>query len=105
MLIAQAKHETGNFTSNLFKQANNAFGMKVPSIRNWLGNGSITLGNETFSTYKDVSTSGRDMLEYLRNMGYKTSYTPQQYVFALKSKGYFTDSYTNYLNGLMSWLN
>jgi hypothetical protein len=78
--------------------------MKVPSIRKWLGNGSITLGNETFSTYKDVSTSGRDMLEYLRNMRYKTIYTPQQYVFALKNKGYFTTSYSNYLNGVLVWL-
>lgn len=105
MLIAQAKHETGNFSSDLFYKANNAFGMKVPTIRKWLGNGSITLGNETFSTYSSPTMSAKDMVEYLRNMNYKTYYTPQQYVFALKNKGYFTDSYSNYLNGILSWLN
>jgi flagellum-specific peptidoglycan hydrolase FlgJ len=33
IVLAQAKLESGNFTSNLFQQNNNMFGMKMPSRR------------------------------------------------------------------------
>ena len=32
-ITAQAAHETGNFTSKIFKENNNLFGMKKPAVR------------------------------------------------------------------------
>jgi len=34
VVLAQARLETGNFTSKVFKENNNLFGMKLPRVRN-----------------------------------------------------------------------
>jgi uncharacterized FlgJ-related protein len=34
IVLAQARLETGNFTSKVFKENNNLFGMKLPRVRN-----------------------------------------------------------------------
>lgn len=49
LIYAQAKHETGNFTSRIFKENKNAFGMRQPSIRENSVSGSA-LGHATFTS-------------------------------------------------------
>ena len=51
VLYAQAVHETGNFTSNLYKNYNNLFGMKPSRAREKYYNSEIDLGSETFASY------------------------------------------------------
>jgi len=105
-VIAQAKHETANFTSNIFKNANNAFGMGVPSIRPFDRQGVFTAQDGTkYSSYSSPSQSARDYILYLDNFNFPVSFTsPELFVLRLQSQGYFTDSYSNYLNGLKRWL-
>jgi len=62
LLQAQAIHETGNFTSRLFKENNNVFGMKIPSIRKTL---NVAPATETFSQFVSIDDSVKDMLFYL----------------------------------------
>jgi len=59
LIVAQAKHETGNFTSRIFKNQNNAFGMKHASKRIQLG---TQIGNQTYRTYKSIEQSTKDLL-------------------------------------------
>lgn len=62
-MYKQAWAETGNFDSNLFFSANNAFGMRVPSVRPSLRSGEyLTSGNGTFSYYSNVTNSILDKI-------------------------------------------
>ena len=51
-LYAQAYHETGGFTSPVFKKNNNLFGMRQPSKRKTLATGS-NLKHATFKNHFD----------------------------------------------------
>lgn len=101
LIIAQAKHETGNFTSSLFRNHNNMFGMKVPVKRKSFRNGETENGFSTFANTKD---SARDFLEYLRSVNFPKNVDSFQYVAALKNRKYFEDALGNYLKGVQSWL-
>jgi hypothetical protein len=100
-IIAQAKHETGNFTSNLFRNHNNMFGMKVPVKRKSFRNGETESG---FSTFESTTDSARDFLEYLRSVNFPKNVDSFQYVAALKNRRYFEDTFGNYLKGVQSWV-
>jgi hypothetical protein len=50
LLLAQAVFETGSFSSNIFNEKNNAFGMKVPNIRKFYGS-SDGSGWAVYSNY------------------------------------------------------
>lgn len=105
-IVAQAKHETANFTSNLAVNHNNFFGMKVPTKRESLRNGTYTAPNgEIFSTFESPEDSVQDFVLYYEEMGLKKQYANlNAYIKALHAKGYFTDEYSNYLNGVRRWL-
>ena len=99
ILVAQAAHETGNFTSNLFKTANNAFGMKVPNIRPTFTIGETKSGFAKFATIED---SASDLLLWLEHFGIPLNFVdPREYVKAIKARGYFEDSIGNYTNGVL----
>lgn len=62
-LFKQAWAETGDFSSDLFKYCNNAYGMRVPNTREWLGVSSYTTPtNGTFSVYSSVTCSLLDRI-------------------------------------------
>lgn len=97
LIYAQAKHETGNFTSNVFKQANNLFGMK-PSSRG-LHQGIYG----AYAKYDNWEKSVIDMIAYLRARGGHENVqfmTPTEYAEWLKSKNYYEDTVANYSKGL-----
>jgi hypothetical protein len=107
LLEAMAKHETGNFNSRLFKEANNMFGMGVPVRRSSFSIGSTGFNVEGVkqSNYKDTEQGIADMVAYLHFVNAPTEFSsPEKFVSWLKSKNYFTDSESNYLRGLKSWL-
>jgi len=106
---AQAKHETGNFTSALFKNANNLFGMQKVRKRKNFQNGSIKgEGGKQFGVYSSPNDALKDYLEYLRQ--WKKKKFPKKirkletYIQQLKQRHYFGDSYLNYFNGVKSFL-
>ena len=103
---AQAKHETGNFQSALFKKYHNAFGMKVPTKRDTVNVGSTPLGEfrtGPYLAYKNLSQSVRDYIKWLDYHKTPTNIeTPRSYFEYLQDKGYAEDS--SYIDKVMKWL-
>ena len=92
-ITQQSVLETGNFTSKIFNDFNNGFGMGVPRIRKSLRIGDYLASNgERFSTYKNFEDSVADYLLYAEYFNMPTNFNrPEQFVDFLVSKGYATD--------------
>jgi len=92
-ITQQSVLETGNFTSKIFNEFNNGFGMGVPRIRKSLRIGDYLASNgERFSTYKNFEDSVKDYLLYADYFNMPTNFNrPEQFVDFLVSKGYATD--------------
>jgi len=102
LLQAQAIHETGNFTSRLFLENNNVFGMKIPSIRKTL---NVAPANEIFSQFVSVGDSVKDMLLYLDHFSIPLNLAdPFLYAQVLKDKNYYEDPVEVYFKGLSNGL-
>lgn len=105
-LIAQARHESGDFTSKLFITSNNTFAMKHPTIRQTtsLGPYGKAEGVTNFAHYDSVEDSAKDMVLYLRARNFPSFKTVYGYVRYLKKKGYFEDGYKNYVRGVKRYV-
>lgn len=88
LVVAQAKHETGNFTSDLVERANNAFGMKHPSRRETTSTGPNANGYATYDTLED---SVRDYFLRQRNFGIPDTSDAPTYIAATVASGYAED--------------
>ncbi len=77
LIYAQARHETGDFTSRIFKENKNLFGMRAAKVRKNFANGS-NYGHAVFSSYFD---SVRDYYERQKYFG-----------VSARSNEYFIDS-------------
>lgn len=93
-LTAQAVHETGNFTSALFKDLNNPWGMAMPQVRpNYAKPGRIAEGHVK-AKYDSLWHAVMDRLELDRwNDVYFTDV--QSYMTEVVENGYAAD--TSYL--------
>lgn len=109
-VIAQAKHESANFTSKVYKANNNPFGMKVPSKRNFLGTqGTPAPASEGkgmfYARYENDTIAFKDFLKYLRAVRFPIGLTTvEEYAKALKAEGYYGDTVANYTKALKKWL-
>lgn len=114
LIVAQAKHETGNFTSNVFKTCNNAFGYKHVGQKLSLGpcgNPPANEGAARYAKYQSVSDSTKEICQWIKrrqstgvfpaNLASITS--PAQYAQLLKAGGYYGDTVTNYTNALIKF--
>jgi len=106
VILAQAKHESANFTSKVYRDNNNPFGMKTPSKRPFLGTqGSKASDGGYYARYLNDSEAFKDFLLWLSYNNIPNNFTTiEQYVSAIRSKGYFTDTLDNYINALKRWL-
>lgn len=95
VLYAQALHESGHFTSNIYQNTNNCFGMKQPKVRpttslgGWTGTNGVKWAN-----YTDVSSSIEDRILWDGYNKIKFPETPEevkQYMQNVQSKGYAED--------------
>ena len=99
-IIAQAEHETGGFTSPIFEENNNMFGMKEPSIRKTTAKGT-SRGHAVFDNLED---SIADLVLYFEHFNYPFHFVNlSAYVNYLKERGYFEDTIENYYNGTSKW--
>jgi hypothetical protein len=97
MIAAQAMHETGEFTSAIFDSNNNYFGMNQPHQRQTLSTGETN----GFATYQSPIDCVKDYAIYWRAKELPYSFpNVDAFVKSLYDKGYFTDSYLNYKNGV-----
>lgn len=88
VVFAQAVLETGHFTSKLFRDANNLFGMKVPKKRETLAIGKRNGGYAVFESWESSVSDYYLWQEYfLRN---KTISSQKEY-FSLLNRVYSTN--------------
>lgn len=113
LIVAQARHETGNYTSRLFRTSNNLFGMKVPRRRpapHIAGpspvNAPKSEGETPYAQYRSVQDSVKDLIMWHKynRIDWSRINSPEQYAQFLKSKGFYGDTIVNYLKGLRSGL-
>ena len=98
LIIAQAKHETANFTSSLYWRAWNCFGMRIATVRKQTRIGETNGYARYWSPYQSL----RDLFLWFdfHNLNPSTITNARHYAMYLKSKGYYTDTATNYARGL-----
>jgi len=99
-IMAQAMFETSKFTSNVFLENNNMFGMKLPKKRSTLATGE----NLDHATFKSLSDSVQDLMKWFAYTGMPTTDTIQEYVLQLKKRGYFATLYVTYEAGLKTMI-
>lgn len=110
LIVAQAKHETGQYTSTVFTADNNLFGYM------YVGQAGATQGISKpgggyYAHYSSWGGSVTELINWIKrrqNEGkfpadLATITTPQQYASLLKDSGYYTDSVSNYTAGLIRW--
>lgn len=106
LIAAQAAHETGNFTSAIFLDCNNAFGYKsVTSATN------CNL-HPTYKAYSTVEQSADEIVNWIQRRqsegnfpsDLSTIQTPEDYAYYLKYNGYFEDTAANYAAGITNYL-
>lgn len=101
MWVAVSRHETGDFTSPLFRNANNMFGMMQPKIRATTSIGTYRASEGDFARFRNLSDSAKDLVLYLRARQYPRDFeTVDKLVEFMKSKGYFQDNIDRYKNGV-----
>jgi len=110
-IVAQAKHETNNFSSNVFKSCKNAFGYKY--VGQYLSSGACTGSPEgnSYAAYATVNNSVKELCLWISRRQLDGKFpqdltqikTLDQYAQLLKLSGYYGDSISNYLAGLTYW--
>lgn len=103
--MAQAAHETGNFTSNIFILNNNCYGMKYAGQ-------STALGEKNgYAYYNNIEESAIDLIKWYTRRRNNILSLPlyisniTDYVKFLKNNRYFEADETEYLNGCKYFLN
>lgn len=108
LIVAQARHETADFTSNVFKSCNNAFGYKYagqplpvrPCVNSPEGN--------SYASYPDLADSVRELVAWIKRRQEENKFpanlseitTAEKYAQLLKDAGFYGDPVTVYTSGL-----
>lgn len=104
LMVAQAAHETGNFTSNVFRNNLNAYGYKrfTRSPYQKKVDGFKSPEGNNYAAYNDVADSAREVADWLgrRKADFNKVTNGTQYAEALKKNGFFTDGLGNYTAAL-----
>jgi flagellum-specific peptidoglycan hydrolase FlgJ len=122
LVVAQARHETGDYKSNVLNKNNNLFGMKfvgqalatrgTPAPKSEWGCGG-KCNSDFYSKYANVSDSVQDLinrnLKFTRNgvtfEQLKNATDTTTYANLLKKRGYYGATATIYDSGLKRALN
>ena len=108
-MIAQAIHETGNFTSNVFRNNLNAFGYKRFARSPYqVKDGFKSPEGNNYAAYNDVADSSREVADWIgrrKTKGFATVKTPVEFAKRLKENAYFTDREDVYANALQKHFN
>lgn len=107
-ILAQAKHESENFTSDVYRENNNPFGFKKAEKRNQVGELGTKAPEEEGGYYWHYPTDQeafKDLILYFNQVKFPTKVNNSlEYATALKVRRYFTDSVYNYKRGIDRWL-
>lgn len=108
LMVAQARHETGDFTSNFFRKYNNAFGYTYSGSKYQIGRGDIADNGYNIAAYASVADSTKEIADWIKRrqaegifpQDLSTIQTPEQYAQLLKARNYFGDTLANYTAGI-----
>lgn len=90
LLVAQARHETGNFTSRQFKEGRNAFGMMYPDP---YASGAMEGSDGQMCRYDGYASTWRGRLAWDDRHGVARSYgSLREYLEAVQGAGYNPDA-------------
>ena len=105
-IVAQAKHETGNFTSNVYLKDNNMFGMKLPEKRPTVATqGMKSPEGNYYAHYTSDAESLRDLFLWMDYVSFPVTVSgPDEYASRLKDKSYYGASLASYQSALKNWL-
>lgn len=105
LLVAQSKHESGNYTNTLTKY-NNLFGRHHHKSDIYsLGPGAPAEGHSRFARYPSIEAATRSQLEYLRRKGYSFKWsTAKDFALELKQKKYYEAPVSVYTRALTRFL-
>lgn len=106
MIIAQARHESGNFKNSLSRKHNNIFALWHSDYDSLSLGRSKAEGCECFARYASVDSATRSYIRLIRKMKVPTHsrVTLHEFVSALKRGGYFADEESRYRNSLSTML-
>lgn len=104
--MLQLAHETAGFQSRVSK-VNNLSGIKYS--KNGFGYDSgikppANEGNTSYAGYKTYGDWAKDYLRIIKRMGADKATSLDNFSAILKKGGYYTDSQSNYIAALKSWL-
>lgn len=100
-ITAQAAHETGGFTSRIYQENNNCFGMKIAIFRKTTATGE----KYGHATYDNLEQCVKDYKIYYKNFKYLDVYPSiAAFVAALKRNKYFEAPELIYLAGCVNFL-
>lgn len=110
LIVAQAQHESGNFSSNIFSSGNNAFGYSYYPGSPWQlpEPGLVADNGQATAKYKSIADSTKEIIDWIYRrvregkfpQNLETITTPEKYASLLKGAGYYGDSVANYTAGL-----
>ncbi len=112
LLVAQAKHETGNFTSNAFIKNKNLYGYKyVSGAQYQLAKGITSSEGNAYASYASIEDSVREVCAWIRRRQNESKFpsdlsslTAHSYAQLLKNSGYYGDTVANYAKALQNHL-
>lgn len=118
LIVAQAKHETGNFTSPVYRNNNNLFGYKFRGQKLAIQGSQAPKGEwqkkeipEYYAKYLKLEDSVKELAEWIKRRQKEKIFpvnlsdikTPQQYALLLKKSGYYGDTLANYTRNLNAY--
>lgn len=101
-LVAQTQWETGNYTSNIFKNNNNVGGYKTYPGSTYQKFPVPSGANPAYGYYANIQDSTLEIADWIkrRKADFETVKAVADYAMALKKNKYYEDTVANYSNGL-----
>jgi hypothetical protein len=97
LIIAQSKHESGNYKNSL-TQYNNIFARHYHKIDTFaISAGACAEGHDRFAKYPSLEYATLSQLAYFKRKGYSMKWkSTNQFALELKQKGYYEAPIDNY---------
>lgn len=107
LIAAQAAHESGGFSSHLFRIDNNTFGYKYTGSIWQDGPGLLSPEGDHYAHYSTIVNSTHELTAWIHRRLKEERFppldqitTPAEYAAALKKDGYYGDTLANYTAGI-----
>lgn len=105
LLVAQSKHESGNYKNGLTKY-NNVFARHYHKNDTFATSaGAKAEGHSRFAKYPTLRSATLSQISYLKRKNYSFKWkSPSQFAKELKSKGYYEATVEDYTAALKSYM-